>query len=108
MGGEQVALVVSRLQRRPVAQRGPRHALRQRTQKASYQAEGGAYLSLRGLEFEPLCEIDQPKIATLCRIVRSLAFAAVHSAQSGHPAWTISPAPASPARSTGSQDIAAV
>jgi len=50
-----------------------------------YQAEGGAYLDLRGLALEPLPEIDEQKIATLARIVRGFAFAAVDGAKSGHP-----------------------
>jgi len=50
-----------------------------------YRAEGGEYLNLRGLELEPLREIDEAKIAALCRMVRGLAFAAVDAAQSGHP-----------------------
>ncbi len=50
-----------------------------------YHAEGGAYLDLRGLALEALAEIDQQKIATLARIVRALAFAAVDGAKSGHP-----------------------
>ena len=49
-----------------------------------YRAEGGAYLNLRGLPLEPLREIDEEKIARLCRIVRALAFAAVDGASSGH------------------------
>ena len=47
--------------------------------------EGGAYLNLRGLSLEPLPEIDEQKSATLARIVRGLAFAAVDGAKSGHP-----------------------
>ncbi len=50
-----------------------------------YRAEGSAYLNLMGLALEPLPEIDEPKIAGLCRIVRGLAFASVEAAQSGHP-----------------------
>ena len=50
-----------------------------------YRAEGGAYLDLRGLPLEPLPEIDEAKIAGLCRVVRGLSFAAVDAAQSGHP-----------------------
>src|SRR5450755_5137797 len=50
-----------------------------------YQAQGGAYLNLRGLALEALPEIDEARIATLCRVVRGLTFAAVDGAQSGHP-----------------------
>jgi transketolase len=54
-------------------------------ERLQYHAEGGAYLNLKGLPLEPLREIDEDKIARLCRIVRGLAFAAVDAAQSGHP-----------------------
>lgn len=57
-----------------------------------YRPEGGAYLDLRGLALEPLPEIDEPKIAELCRIVRGLAFSAVDAAQSGHPGGSSSKA----------------
>jgi len=57
-----------------------------------YQAEGGAYLDLRGLPLEPLPEIDEPKAANLCRISRGLLFAAVNAAQSGHPGGSTSKA----------------
>jgi len=50
-----------------------------------YQAQGGAYLDLRGLELAPLPEIEEARIANLCRVVRGLLFAAVDGAQSGHP-----------------------
>src|SRR6266545_5837715 len=50
-----------------------------------YRADGGEYLNLQGLQLDPLREIDEPKIAGLCRIVRGLGFAAVDAAQSGHP-----------------------
>ena len=61
-------------------------------ERLEFRAEGGAYLNLRGLELEPLAEIDEPKIANLCRIVRGLAFAAVDAAQSGHPGGSSSKA----------------
>ena len=48
-------------------------------------AGGAVYLDLRGLALDPLPEIDEEKLATLARIVRGLAFAAVDGAQSGHP-----------------------
>src|SRR6266568_7266258 len=54
-------------------------------ERLEYHAERGAYLDLRGLTLEPLPEIDEEKIAGLCRIVRGLAFAAVDGAKSGHP-----------------------
>ncbi len=57
-----------------------------------YQAEGGAYLDLKGLPLEPLAEIDESKIADLCRVARGLAFAAVDAAQSGHPGGSSSKA----------------
>jgi len=50
-----------------------------------YRAEGGVHLNLRGLPLESLPEVDEEKIAALCRIVRGLAFAAVDGAKSGHP-----------------------
>jgi len=50
-----------------------------------YRTEGGAYLNLTGLPLEPLPEINEDRIAQLCRVVRGLAFAAVDAAQSGHP-----------------------
>jgi len=61
-------------------------------ERCRYQAEGGAYLNLRGLPLEPLPEIDEAKIANLCRVVRGLAFAAVDAAQSGHPGGSSSKA----------------
>src|ERR1035441_2345204 len=57
-----------------------------------YRAEGGAYLNLKGLSLDPLPEIDEPKIAELCRVVRGLLFAAVDAAQSGHPGGSSSKA----------------
>ena len=57
-----------------------------------YRAEGGAYLNLQGLPLDPLSEIDEPKIAELCRIVRGFLFAAVDAAQSGHPGGSSSKA----------------
>jgi transketolase len=57
-----------------------------------YRAEGGAYLNLKGLPLDPLPEIDEPKIAELCRVVRGFLFAAVDAAQSGHPGGSSSKA----------------
>src|SRR5579872_1753101 len=57
-----------------------------------YRPEGGAYLNLKGLALDPLPEIDEAKIAKLCRVVRALAFAAVDAAQSGHPGGSSSKA----------------
>ncbi len=54
-------------------------------ERFQYRAEGGAYVDLRGLALEPLPEIDESRIANLCRVVRGLEFAAVDAAQSGHP-----------------------
>ena len=61
-------------------------------QRVEYHAEGGAYLNLKGLPLAPLAEIDEEKIAQLCRVVRGLAFAAVDAAQSGHPGGSSSKA----------------
>jgi transketolase len=57
-----------------------------------YQAQGAAYLNLRSLALEPLPEIDEARIANLCRVVRGLLFAAVDGAQSGHPGGSSSKA----------------
>ena len=57
-----------------------------------YRTEGGAYLNLKGLSLDPLLEIDEPKIAELCRVVRGFLFAAVDAAQSGHPGGSSSKA----------------
>lgn len=54
-------------------------------ERLEYRPEGGAYLNLRGLPLEPLAEIDEARVAELCRIVRAYAFTAVDAAQSGHP-----------------------
>ena len=61
-------------------------------ERFQYRAGGGAYLDLRGLPLEPLPEIDEGKISTLCSVVRALAFAAVDAAQSGHPGGSSSKA----------------
>lgn len=50
-----------------------------------YQSQGAAYLNLRGLSLEALPELDEARIANLCRVVRGLLFSAVDGAQSGHP-----------------------
>ncbi|MEK7407997.1 MAG: 1-deoxy-D-xylulose-5-phosphate synthase N-terminal domain-containing protein [Acidobacteriota bacterium] len=52
----------------------------------------GAYVDLRGLSLPRLDGIDEDKIATLARIVRGLAFAAVDGAKSGHPGGSSSKA----------------
>jgi len=57
-----------------------------------YHAAGGEYLNLQGLQLDPLPEIDEPKIASLCRVLRGLLFAAVDAAQSGHPGGSSSKA----------------
>ena len=57
-----------------------------------YRPEGGAYLNLAGLPLEPLPDIDEEKIAKLCRVTRGLAFAAVDGARSGHPGGSSSKA----------------
>ncbi len=61
-------------------------------ERLRYRAEGGAYLDIRGLPLEPLPGIDEEKIATLCKVARGLAFAAVDAAQSGHPGGSTSKA----------------
>ena len=61
-------------------------------ERFQYRAEGSAYLDLRGLPLEPLRDIDEEKIATLCKIARGLAFAAVDAGQSGHPGGSTSKA----------------
>ena len=47
--------------------------------------DGATYLDLRGLPLQPLPDIDEERIAGVCRVVRGLVFAAVEGAQSGHP-----------------------
>ncbi len=54
--------------------------------------EGATYLDLRGLTLAPLPDIDEARIAGLCRVVRGLIFAAVDGAQSGHPGGSSSKA----------------
>jgi transketolase len=77
----------------PVLQREARTALRAaEPDRFHYNAQGGAYLNLRGLALEPLPEIDEARIANLCRIVRGLLFATVDGAQSGHPGGSSSKA----------------
>ena len=70
-----------------------REALRRaEPERLQYRPEGGAYLNVKGLGLDPLPEIDEPKIARLCRVVRALMFAAVDAAQSGHPGGSSSKA----------------
>ncbi len=54
-------------------------------ERLQFEAPHGSYLDLRGLSLEPLPEIDEQKLAALCRVVRGLLFAAVDGAKSGHP-----------------------
>jgi transketolase len=54
-------------------------------ERFQYRPEGGAYLNLKGAALPSLPDIDEQKIAELCRIVRGLTFAAVDGAKSGHP-----------------------
>jgi transketolase len=54
-------------------------------ERLQHRPEGATYLDLRGLPLEPLPDIDEERIAELCRVVRGLIFAAVDGAQSGHP-----------------------
>lgn len=46
---------------------------------------GGVHLNLKAAPLAPLADIDEATIATLCRVVRGFAFAAVDSSKSGHP-----------------------
>jgi len=71
----------------PVAA-SPFHVL----ENLQYRPEGGAYLNLMGQPLEPLADIDEHKIAELCRVARGLAFTAVDAAQSGHPGGSSSKA----------------
>jgi transketolase len=57
-----------------------------------YRPGGGAYANLKGASLPSLPEIDEPKLAELCRIVRGLVFAAVDGARSGHPGGSSSKA----------------
>lgn len=57
-----------------------------------YAAEGGAYLSIRGVPLPALPDVDEEKVAKFCRIVRGLSFAAVEAARSGHPGGSSSKA----------------
>jgi len=54
-------------------------------QRFKYQAEGGFYLNLKGLELAPLEGVDVKRIENLSRIVRGLAFSAIEGIKSGHP-----------------------
>ena len=54
-------------------------------QRFQYQAEGGFYLNLKGLEMAPLEGIDISRIENLARLVRGLAFSAIEGIKSGHP-----------------------
>src|SRR6185369_1120851 len=77
----------------PLLEQEARSALRAAEPgRFQYQAQGAAYLNLRGLALEPLPEIDEARIANLCRVVRGLLFAAVDGAQSGHPGGSSSKA----------------
>lgn len=54
-------------------------------ERLRYRNEYGSYIDLRGLQLQPLPEIDEARIRRLCRVVRGLIFAAVDGAKSGHP-----------------------
>jgi hypothetical protein len=56
----------------PLEKEGRDALARGEPERFQYRAEGGAYLNLKGLPLEPLREIDEEKIASLCRIVRAL------------------------------------
>lgn len=56
------------------------------SERFSYLKEtNNYYINLRGLELEPLPEVDIPKLEKLARIVRGFAFAAINNIKSGHP-----------------------
>jgi transketolase len=76
----------------PLEKEGREALAASQPERFQYRAEGGAYLNLKGLPLEPLREIDEEKIASLCRIVRALGFAAVDGAKSGHPGGSTSKA----------------
>ena len=61
-------------------------------QRFTYRPHGAAYLDLRGLALEPILEIEEDRVATLCRVVRGMSFAAVDAAKSGHPGGSTSKA----------------
>jgi transketolase len=61
-------------------------------ERFQYRPEGGAHLNLKGAPLPLLPEIDEEKIAVLCRVVRGLLFAAVDGARSGHPGGSSSKA----------------
>jgi transketolase len=61
-------------------------------ERIEYRPEGGAYLSLMGAPLEAIPEIDENKIAEMCRVARGLLFTAVDAAQSGHPGGSTSKA----------------
>ncbi len=61
-------------------------------ERVEYRPEGGAYLSLMGAPLERIPEIDEAKIAEICRVARGLLFTAVDAAQSGHPGGSTSKA----------------
>src|SRR5665647_3124735 len=44
-------------------------------ERLQHRPEGATYLDLRGLPLEPLPDIDEERIAELCRVVRGLIFA---------------------------------
>src|SRR6476660_7925555 len=60
--------------------------------RVEYRPEGGAYLSLMGAPLEAIPEIDEAKIAEICRVARGLLFTAVDAGQSGHPGGSTSKA----------------
>jgi transketolase len=57
-----------------------------------YRPEGGAYLDLRGAPLEAISDVNEAKIAEICRVARGLLFTAVDAAQSGHPGGSSSKA----------------
>jgi transketolase len=60
--------------------------------RIEYRPEGGAYLNLMGAPLEAIPDIDEVKIAEICRVARGLLFTAVEAAQSGHPGGSSSKA----------------
>lgn len=61
-------------------------------ERVEFRPEGGAYLNLMGAPLEAIPEIDEDKIAEICRVARGLLFTAVDAAQSGHPGGSSSKA----------------
>ncbi|TRZ52718.1 hypothetical protein D4R99_02280 [bacterium] len=61
-------------------------------ERRSYKLMTKSYLNLCGNNLPPLPDIDEEKIASICRIVRGLLFSAIDKAKSGHPGGSSSKA----------------